>query len=513
MRNRNRIILNTAVSYASLLIMMVLGLITVRVVLQALGEVDYGIYVLVAGIVTMLDILSSDMTNTSMRYLAYSLGRKDKNDVFVTFNSTIIIHYIIGAISVLILEIGGAIIFGYIANIPPDRIADAKIIYQFMVITTFVSIISVPYDAVTNAHEKIWFLSICNVVNNALKLVMVCLLLLYPGSRLVLYGLGILIIQILMRVIKVIYAKRHFVECRRVQRNHFDKDRIKEILSFTGWNLFSSISAVGAGQLRSLVINYFFGVRLNAAEGVSGQVRKPLNMMVTSMTKAINPQIMKSEGGEDRSRMHYLVEMGAKYSSFLFALLGVPVFIEIPFLFDIWLENTPEFAEVFCRITILGMLLEKTTFQLTQAITAVGKIRNFQIASVIGNLIYLPIAFVLFKMGYHPVTIYWLSLFSILLNALIRFYYGKKIVGISPAGFIKTSILPLLFPLLISTVLSVVTYKVIPIGFLNLIAVFSVFCISFVILFFFIGMNTQEREQWKGMLKGYTKKIKKSKSV
>lgn len=508
MSNSSKVIINTGVSYASLLVLMVLGLVTVRLVLQALGEVDYGIYVLVAGVVTMLDILSSNMTNTSMRYLAYSLGKKDKEEVYVTFNSTIYIHYLIGIISIVILELGGIIMFKYIVNIPSDRITDAEIIYQFMIASTFISIISVPYDAVTNAHEKIWFLSICNVLLGVLKLGLVLFLLVFSGNRLVIYGLGILIIQIIMRVVKVVYAKRHFVECKKVMRSRMDKRRIKEILSFTGWNLFGSIAALGAGQFRSLIINYFFGVRLNAAEGVSGQVGKPLNMIVTSMTKAINPQIMKSEGGDDRGRMHYLVEMGAKYSSFLFALLGIPVFIEIPYLFEIWLDKVPEFAEIFCRITIMCMLLEKLTFQLSHAISAVGNIRNYQVASSVGNLIYLPIAFVFFKMGYSPVTIYWLFFLSIILNAIIRFYYGKTVAGIEPVDYINTAIIPVAIPMLVSSLLSYVVFRVVPYGILNLISVTITFCSIFSILFWFFGMGKKERERWRGIFMQSINKIK-----
>lgn len=500
MSNSSKIIINTVVSYASLLVLMVLGLVTVRLVLQALGEVDYGIYVLVAGVVTMLDILSSNMTNTSMRYLAYSLGKKDSEDVYITFNSTILIHYIIGLISIAILEVGGIIMFNYIVNIPPERIADAKVIYQFMIASTFISIISVPYDAVTNAHEKIWFLSICNVLLGVLKLCLVLFLLAFSGDRLIAYGLGLLLIQIVMRIIKVIYAKQHFSECRKVSRSMVEKDRIKEILSFTGWNLFGSIAALGAGQFRSLIINYFFGVRLNAAEGVSNQVGKPLNMIVTSMTKAINPQIMKSEGGDDRGKMHYLVEMGAKYSSYLFALLGIPVFIEIPYLFEIWLDKVPEFAQIFCRITIACMLLEKLTFQLSHAISAVGNIRNYQVASSIGNLIYLPLAFVMFKLGYSPSTIYWLSILSIVLNAIIRLYYGKSVAGIEPIVYIKTAIIPVILPMIAASALSYIVCRIIPYGFWNLLAVTAVFCSSFSILFWKFGMSRKERERWRGLL-------------
>ena len=352
MNNSNRIILNTGVTYIALLLKMVVGLFTVKFVLRALGEVDYGVYIIVGGIVAILEILNANMSNTSMRYLAYSLGNKDKDDIYITFNSTVFIHYLIGVLSIVVLEVGGYFMFEYVVNIPPERLGDAKIIYQFMIVTTFISVISVPYDAVTNAHEKIWMLSVFDIISVVLTLSLALFLLVYEGDRLIMYGLCLMLIQLIMRVVKVRYAKSHFEECKIVKKEYIVKQRMKEILSFTGWNLLGSVSALGAGQFRNLIVNHFFGVRLNAAQGISDTVSNPINQIAASMTRAINPQIMKSEGGQNRERMKYIVAIGAKYSSFLFALFGIPILIEIPYLLEIWLDEVPEYACVFSRITI-----------------------------------------------------------------------------------------------------------------------------------------------------------------
>lgn len=507
MNNSNRILINTAATYIALLLRLIIGLFSVRLVLQALGEEDYGIYVIVGGIVSLLDILNTNMSNTSMRYLAYSLGRKDKNDIIITFNSTLVIHYLIGFLSVLLLEIGGWVMIEFIVDVPADKMNDARIIYQFMVLSTFISIIAVPYDAVINAHEKIWILSLFDVLISGFMLGIACLLLLYSGNRLVLYGFCLLFVQVLMRVVKVVYAKHHFVECRKFRKDYVTKEQIKGILSFTGWNLFSSISSLGANQLRSIIINSFFGVRLNAAEGVSRQVNKPLSIMVTSMTRAINPQIMKSEGGDDRNRMKFIVEIGSKYSSYLFAIFGIPIFIEAPYIFKIWLKEVPDFAIIFCQLTILCALCEKFTFQITQAVNAVGNIKGLQIMSSFANLIYLPIAYFLFKFGYSPTAIYYLSFLSVFLNALLRLYFGKKVAGIMPIQFLKKSVTPVLWPLLLSMVLAFILHFALNESPIRLFVVTIVFCASLTILFWFLGMTQYERRKWSGITKQFYKRV------
>lgn len=507
MNNSNKIILNTAVSYVALIVKMVVGLFTVRFVLRALGEVNYGVYVVVGGIVAMLDILSSNMSNTSLRFLAHSLGHKNKDEILVTFNTTVYVHYIICIISVLVLEVGGLIMFEYIVNIPADKIGDAKIIYQFMIISTIITINAVPYDAVTNAHEKIWMLSIFDILQVFLSLSLALFLLVYDGNRLIMYSFCLMLIQFIMRIAKVLYAKKRFPECRRIQKKYFDKERMKEILSYTGWNLLGSITALLRGHLRSLIINMFFGVRLNAAEGVSRQVNKPLNMMVTSMTRAINPQIMKSEGGDNRERMKYLVMMGAKYSSFLFAVLGIPVLIKIPFLFDIWLDQVPEFAVIFCRLSLVSILLEKFTFQLVHAINAVGKIRNARLTGIFTELIIYPIAYVLFKHGYPAVTIYYLSIFSIVLGSISRLYFGWSVAEINPWEYLKKAVFSVLWPLMIATAVVVLLDYFIVEGWISVILVFLIFIMTFPALFWLMGMSEGERKHWSNMLKRFKGKV------
>ena len=219
------------------------------------------------------------------------------------------------------------------------------------------------------------------------------------------------------------------------------------------------------------------------------------------MTRAINPQIMKSEGCGNRQRMIRVCEIGSKYSSFLFTLFGVPVAMEADFLFELWLKEVPRYAVIFCQLIMTQMLIEKFTFQITHAIRAVGNIRNFQITESIVCVVYLPFAYLLFKFGYSPVIIYLLGSLNSCLVAGVRLYYGKHIASINISQFITSSVLPVLIPLTIS----LGVYFVIK-GFLiqNLFTIaikIVLFCILFTILFYVIGMNSEERIKWHNIIR------------
>ncbi len=496
MKAADRVIFNTAVSYLVLLFKMAVGIFSVRFVLIALGETNYGIYIAVAGVIALLDMLGSSMTNTSMRYLAYSLGGGKEEEIKDTFRTTLYVHYIIGLVTVLIMEIFGIFFIEYIMDIPPEKLNDARIIFQMMIVSTFISIIAVPYDAVMNAHEHIWALSLFDALNAALALAMAIFLMYSPGNRLLIYGAYQLGILILMRVLKVYYSKRNFMECRDVTFKNKNKKLVKELFSFTGWTFFGNLSAALKTHVRGIVINVFFGVRLNAAEGVSRQVNNYVNMVAVSMTKAINPQMNKSEGSGDRERMKRVLMVASKYSTFLFALVSIPLMIETPYIFNLWLKEVPEYAIVFCQISLLTMLLAKFTGQIGHAIYAVGNIKLFQGLEVLISFLILLFTYIVFKMGYSPISAYWVELIGVLIITLERFWLGKKIIGLNLMEYTKKTIFPSMIPIILSGGVALYITTILPQCFIRLVITSLLYFALFTILFFIIGVNKEEKNIW-----------------
>lgn len=503
MNNTNRVIFNTIILYIKLILGVVLGLITTRFVLDALGDADYGIYILVAGIVGMLSFLSSSMSNTSVRYLAFSLGTGDKNKMLQTFNTTLFLHFIIASIVVIILEIGGWYMFEYLLNIPIEKFSDAKIVFQFMVITTFIAIISVPYDAVMNAHENILALSLFDLLGVLLRLG-VAIYLIYAGSSLlVLYGLLHLIIQIFLRVIKQVYSRIKYPECKPQMRKYADKNLVKEIFTFTGWNLFGTLGAMAVTQIRSIIINVFFGVRLNAAGGIANAVSSQVNMVALSMASAINPQLIKSEGYGDRDRMLRLTEISTKFITFLFALVAFPVMLEVNFLLKIWLKEVPQYAGIFIQLLLIAMLIEKLTFQITTSIQAIGNIKIFQIFESTILLLNIPLAYVFFKLNYDAYVIYSVGIFISCLLFFNRLFFGEKLTGLKIVPFLRNGVLKVIIPLLISSILPFMIRNILQEDFFRFLMVTVTFFVFFIVSFWFYGINSGE----KIILKPFTNKF------
>lgn len=510
MNASNRVVANTAVVYVSLIVKMLIGFFAIRLILQALGETDYGIYMIVAGVVAMLDVLDSSMTTTSMRYLAHSLGSGNLSVIKNTFKTTVFIHFIISLASVLIIEIGGWIMFEYMLNIPPEKVGDAWIVFHLMVVSTFININAIPYESIMNAHEHIWVLSLFDILSAILQLLMAVFLIMTGGNKLIQYGVIVFLIQLILRFGKWAFCRYQYDECKQNSDGVVDRSLIKSILSFTGWNLFGSLGAIGTVQLRGLIVNMFFGVRLNAAEGISRQASGYVNMFATSMTRAVNPQMMKSEGGGARERLIRLTELGAKYSSFLFILIGVPVILECSTLLSVWLKDVPQYAVIFCQLMLVIMMMEKFTFQITNAIKAVGNIRNFQVTETLLSLLYIPLTFLFYKKSFSAEWIYYSSIFTGFIIAGFRLFFGKKIVGIDVADYLKNAIVRILVPLCIALLPAIAILVFFPSSIIRVLITSLVFCSCFSLLFWCVGTNQEEKEKWTSMAHAFISKIKKS---
>jgi len=452
MNPANRVIFNTSVLYARLIIGIVIGLFSTRLVLSALGEANYGIYTLVAGVVGMLGILNASMSNASMRFMAHSLGTGNEETIRKTFNTTLFLHFIIGLIVVIFMEAGGLLMFEYLLNIPAEKVMDAKIVFHFMVITSFFMIIAVPYDAVINSHENILALALVDLLGNILTLGIAVYLTFRTTNLLVLYGFLILLVQIILRIIKQLYSRSMYKECKINFQKYVDKTLSKTILSFSGWNLFGSVASMSVTQVKSIFLNLYFGVAVNAADGISATVSGQVNMVSVSLTRALNPQLVKSEGSGDRQRMLRFTEMSTKFSVFLFAIFAIPVILETPYLLTLWLKSVPEYAIIFCRLILINLFLEKFTFEIGTAIRAIGKIKNFQLAEAIVWVLNIPFYYLVLKMGYPPYSLFAVSILVSLLGSCVRFYFGKKVGGMNIRSFFKNGILPILIPVIIATI-------------------------------------------------------------
>ena len=391
--NKSRIAKNTLFLYVRLLLTVVVGLYTSRVILDKLGVNDYGIYNVVGGIISMLSFLNSAMVASSQRFLSFELGKGDKAKLQKVFSTSVLIHAIIAFIIILLAETVGLWIVNNYLNIAQDRMFAANCIYQTSLGVFVLTIMTVPYNSCVIAHERMNMFAYTSIVEYLLKLEICYLISVTIFDRLISYGMLLLCVSIVITTIYIYYCRKYFQESR-VSVN-WDKNIFKEMFSFAGWNLFGNIGSSFKEQGINIILNVFLGTKINAARGIAVQVNGLINMLASNLAMAINPQITKQYSAGNIVQSKTLVFACSKYSFFLLSLIAIPLILNIHQILNLWLVEVPEYTSEFFVIAVIVSLIYSLTGSVSTAIQATGKVRNFQIGVCIIMLLEIPLTYIL----------------------------------------------------------------------------------------------------------------------
>ena len=422
---------------------MFISLYTTRLILNSLGASDFGIFNIVGGAISMLGFLNAAMASATQRFMSYSEGEGDKEKQKSIFNVSISLHLGIALLVGIILLITGYFFFNGILNIPGNRIFAAQTIYCSLIISTMFTIMTVPYDAVMNAHENMKYYAMIGVLESCLKLFVALACVYTTFDRLIVYGSLMACIPLITLTIMRLYCHKHYEECTISPRKYWQKGLMREMTSFAGWSFASNATNMIGNYGLGIVLNMFFKTTINAAQGIAGQITGQLIVFTNNMLKALNPVIYKSAGSQNYKLSQDLALTGCKFSFLITAFFTLPFIIETPYILKIWLKNTPDYAVIFTRLQIARTMIEQLTTPITVSVSATGKIRQLSIAKTLINLLPLPLIYLAFSYGAPPYTMYLISiLIWSFIGGYINLYFGKKQCSIS----IKRHLYEVVFP-------------------------------------------------------------------
>lgn len=401
MNDNKKIVYNTAVIYVKLILSAAIGLYTSRVILQALGADDYGLYSVVGGIVTFLNIIGTTMVSVSNRYIAIEIGKGEQGNPNRIFNTVLIIHI---ALALGLLVIGGLIGAYYVEHflkVLPGKIPDALFVLYVSLLTTALSLYTVPYHGLIIAREKFTFVSIVEVLTLLIKLGLVLLLTLSDGNRLRLFALIMALVTVITQVAYQAYCYRKDREIIKWKRNKQRED-YKSVFDFAGWSLFGALAYVGKEQGAAMIINYFFGTILNAAFGLASQINRYAMMFTKGLSQAAVPQIMKSYGAGDSTRSLNLVYTISRISTLIMLIIALPLILCMDDILVIWLKTPPEYTTVFSIFMLVNAVVSMLGAGFDACIQSTGKVKKNEVYSSIIYLSLLPIIFIMYKLGMPP---------------------------------------------------------------------------------------------------------------
>ena len=485
MNDNKRIAINSVVIFLRLCIVSMVNIIASRVVLDALGASDFGLYNVVGGIVILLNVVNTAMLATTYRYLAFEIGKKLGGNPNKIFNTSLLIHavFAIGLITVGI-AVGDWYICNYL-NIVPDKISDAIFVFHISIITAALSTLFVPFQGLQVAYEKFTVNAAIDIISQSIKLAAIILLIYSDTNRLRLYSMIMLSYTFFSCVLYVGYCVMHYWNVIK-PTVYKDSKLIKEMLQYALWTMFGALASVGKSQGSAVIINFFFGTVVNAAFAVATQIESFVLVFARSLNSAAVPQITKNFSGGNSGRSIKLTSYISKYTFILMCFVAFPVLLEMDFLLSIWLKEVPEGSATFCRLMILCALLGCLGEGIPALVNATGNIKNYQI-------IIHSFTFVCYKLGATPFAILKVFCCISFLLAFIRLYLLKRIFDFDVRQFIEISFIKIgliSIPLLIFYILY--NPASFPIwGHILGIILSEIFLIAVIVL---IGLDKEERQ-------------------
>ena len=507
MKHANRVVKNTMFLYMKMGITIFSSLYTTRLILQALGSNDFGIYSLVTGLISMLLFFNNAMSISSQRFMSYAKGKNDLLEEKSVFNVSFILHIAIAFLIVVLLESVGPFLFDHMLKIDPNRIDVAKSLYQFMILSTVFNVLSVPYNAVINANEDMLFVSLLGIFESFVKLAIAFYIVSMMDDKLYIFAYMMASLTFLLFLIKMLYSYQKYEEVVINFKQYLHKKIFNKMFHFASYTLLSISTQMITSYGSGLVLNMFFGTIVNAAQGIVTQVSGQLNAFAFTMLKALNPMITKSEGAGDRKLMLQASFVGSRMAFYLLILFYVPVMLEMPTIFNYWLVDVPKYTVVFGELMLVRNLIEQLYLTLYTSILSVGNIKAFQIYNAILNLAPLPIVYILFDKGFPPETIYVIFILYSLSQGSIYIYFAKKECGMSIILYFKEVVFKSLLSFIMIMMIVIIPHIFIDENFIRLTTVILVNIISFSFVMWFFGLEKVEKDFIINIFLKFRKKI------
>lgn len=499
-----RIARNTLMLYVRMLVLMLVGLYTSRVVLDALGENDFGIYDVVGGVVAMFTIISGSLNSAISRFITFELGKTDGQRLNKVYSTAVLIQLVIAAVVVSVAEPVGLWFISNEMTIDPSRIPAARTVLHFSLASFVINMMSVPQMASITAHEKMSAYAYIGLLDGFLRLGAAVLISRSSSDRLVLYAALMTMTVLLVRMAYGLYCRRYFSECRfRMVR---DLSLVREMFSFAGWNFIGVSAGVLRDQGGKILINIFTGPAVNAARGVALQLSGAVQGFVTNFMTAVNPQITKSYAAGDREYMYFLISKSSRMSYYLLFVLALPVLFNTGYLLDLWLKDVPSHSELFVQLFLVFTLSESLSNPLITAQLATGNIRNYQL--VVGGLqlLNIPLSYVFLKLGAVPEVTVMVAVAISQICLFARLFMLRGMIGLPAGDFLKKVYLNVISVSAAALVVPLAADTALPDTFSGFAASVMICVCSAGLSVMFIGLRASERRELASMLKDWLRK-------
>lgn len=446
--NNKLVLKNSIMLYIRMGLVMLVSLYTSRILLQALGIEDYGIYNIVGGVVIMFSFFNNILTVAIRRFLSIAIAKGDRYELDKTFKSSIKAVMLIALAVSFLLETIGLWLVNYKLSIPEGRVFAANCVFQLSVITFILNLNALPYNAAIVSFEKMNIYAYIGIVEVLLKLIFtLCILYISGIDRLILYAVLFCILSNFVRYLDVWYCKSHILRVSKTVK--VCKDDVLPLFHYSAWAVLGTFAFMLASQGINIIMNITFGVVLNAAIGISQQVSNAVNQLGGNFQTAFNPQLTKSYAVEGMSNNTYLFTVRVtKITIMLIAFLCFPLLLNINEILNLWLVKVPPYTASICIIAILYVAIDIISTPLYILIYAEGNVKQYSIVLAVIQFVYVFIFYISCKIGASPVQALSLNVICAIALHVGRLIMARKIMKLNIIRYSFDTLKPFVIPFL-----------------------------------------------------------------
>ncbi len=498
MGNNERLARNTMYLYIRMFIVLIVSLYTSRVILKTLGVIDFGIYNVVAGFVSLFGFLNATLSSSMQRFYNFELGSSGVSGVSRVYSVGLNIHLIIALCLLLVLESFGIWYVNNVMVIPKDRLLAANFVFQAVIASMVLIILQIPYLGAVLAYERMNYYSLISIIDVILKLVIVLVLPFFQSDKLIVYSILLFFISLFDFAAYFIFSKRNLGGLHYTRRP--DKSVLRGILSFSSWNLIGTFAFMLKGQGINLLLNSFFGPVVNAARGIAFQINTAVNNFSGSISTAFRPQIVDSYAKVDYTRVRDLFYSEGKICFSLILFIVVPLIMEMEMILHIWLgQSIPNDTNCFSILVLIDLLICTINPSIGQVVFATGNIKRYQIANSCVNLLLVPVCWSFLKLGFSATSAFIITAVFSVLNQLVCLIEMNRVFDVDLKKYCRMVILPCVFSALLAFIPQVILHYLLPNSFLRFVLVGILDIIWTGGVVYFIILNDSQ----KNLLRGY----------
>lgn len=493
---------NTLYLYLRMFIMMLISLYSSRIVLSMLGSSDYGLFNVVGGFTAFFFFVSNSLSLATERFMAYAIGQHDGRMRKRVFSLSV---WFFAMLSVLIFIVGLIVGIPFVKhqlNIPPGREEAAVYVYIFALLSAIFAFMRIPMNASVIAYERMGFYAWISIVESALKLLLLFFLCTVDYDKLILYAVMLMGMSLTITLVYAGYCHRQFHDY--TYSGIFDKSLLKSMGRYTGWNLYGSLADMAILQGLSIVLNYFFGTIVNAAQAIADQIKAQVAGFVNNLNTASSPAITKHYAEGNMDRVVGLLFQISKLNYFLLLAVSVPIITVLPAILDVWLGKGayPEKTVVLTRLVLINTLIDTLPGAVQSVVFASGNIRKYQL--FVSGIKFVSIVSVCLVLSFCAVPEY--AYLTLILFAFPRVFIQIKIccrlISLREARFYRYVVWYDVMTTAIVVVLILLTSRAVSSdGILSAVLLGALAAAETVAVLFLLGLNAGEKQSVRELMK------------